>query len=220
MIELNNISYEINGTKILDNISFEIKENTLTCIVGPNGAGKTTLIEVISGLRASKNSNVKHDKKVVYVNPDMLIFNFLTAKEYVQMIEKLNNVSANEVAEILKLFSDLKIEDFWNTRLEFLSLGQKQKLLLLIGFISKPDILLFDEPFNALDINAYHFAIKLFKEFKSKFSIFFSSHELIGLSELCDSIIYLEQGKIKKKLIKEDGDLKDDSEFIKLFRIE
>ncbi|WP_332628422.1 ABC transporter ATP-binding protein [Halalkalibacter flavus] len=217
MFVVENLSYKANNKLILKNINFELKENSITSIVGPNGAGKTTLIEVMAGVKG-KLTGTTRKYRVVYINPDMLILNFLTAKEYIDMIINLNNVEKAEYEESFSIFESLHINDFWDTRIEFLSLGQKQKLMLLVGVLSKPDILLFDEPFNALDINAYHQAIKIFSLFKEKFSIFFSTHELDGLSEVCDKIIYIQNGAIKKQLTKENGDLKDDNEFIQLFR--
>ncbi|MFT0800075.1 ABC transporter ATP-binding protein [Bacillus swezeyi] len=218
MLSVDNLSYKINNKDILKNVNFTIAEQAITAIVGPNGAGKTTLIEILARIRGEKvNIDFPKNKRMIYIHPDMLVLDFLKTKEYIDMVKSLNGISDQEFAKVLDDFTPLKINDFQETELRHLSLGQKQKVLLLSGFLSNPDLLLFDEPFNALDINAYNAAVDLFQQYKHKFGIFFSTHELQGLSEISDSIIFIENGTIKKQLQKHSGDLKNDSEFLQLF---
>ncbi|HHQ2480906.1 TPA: ATP-binding cassette domain-containing protein [Bacillus cereus] len=219
MSEFKHITYIVDDVLILDRVTIEISSNSLIAIVGPNGAGKTTLIEILADIKGKEmDLPLRKIKKIVYLNQNYLVYEYLKVNEYVKLIGYINNLSNQFVNTLIEDFKALAIEQFWNTKIKDLSLGQKQKVLVMTGLVSNPEILLFDEPFNGLDITSYEYVLQLFRKYQQEFSIVFSTHKVEGLSTICDSVIFLKKGKVKKQLIKKNGDLKDDKELYKLFK--
>ncbi|EJR91841.1 ATP-binding cassette domain-containing protein [Bacillus cereus] len=219
MSEFKHITYIVDDVLILDRVTIEISSNSLIAIVGPNGAGKTTLIEILADIKGKEmDLPLRKVKKIVYLNQNYLVYEYLKVNEYVKLISYINKLSNQFVNTLIDDFKVLGIEQFWNTKIKDLSLGQKQKVLVMTGLMSNPEILLFDEPFNGLDITSYEYVLQLFRKYQQEFSIVFSTHEVEGLSTICDSVLLLKEGKVKKQLIKKNGDLKDDKEIFKLFK--
>ncbi|PEM15270.1 hypothetical protein COI51_12770 [Bacillus toyonensis] len=219
MNEFKDITYMVDDVLILDKVTIELSSNSLIAIVGPNGAGKTTLIEILADIKGKDiDLPLRKAKKIVYLNQNYLVYEYLKVNEYVKLISYINKLPDQFVNNLIDDFKTLGIEQFWSTKVKDLSLGQRQKVLVLTGLMSNPEILLFDEPFNGLDITSYEYVLQLFQKYQKEFSIVFSTHELEGLSKICDSVILLKEGKVKKQLMKKNGDLKDDKEIFELFK--
>lgn len=191
-IGFSNITYSAGEKIIINNISFYLKKNAVNILVGPNGAGKTSLLEVLAGIR--KTELDIDNSEILYLNLDYLIFDKLTVKEFIQLIIKINQTINYEM--IFSDFKELKIGEFIDTKLEFLSLGQKQKLLILTGIMSNKHILLFDEPYNGLDKNSKLVLNNLFKKYKKNKTFFFATHDVEIINNIVDHIVKLNNGVI------------------------
>ena len=178
ILEVKDLRVELEGEKILENLSFKVRKGEVLTILGPNGAGKTVLLKTLLGLFPFKGK-VKWKKKVKigYV-PQRLPF----IKDIPLSVEeffKLKKVSEERIKDVL--FSvGIKNLGILKKKVGELSAGQFQRILIAFALIDEPDVLLFDEPMAGIDIGAeetiYSFLEKLRK--KKNLTILLVTHDL------------------------------------------
>lgn len=202
-----------NGIKVLDNLSFDIPKNSVTGFLGVNGAGKTTTFKLLTGIIekdggtitiAGNNINAKYlAKELRYLQDVPEFYNYMTSYEYLKFICELNNITNynEEIKETLKLVG---LEDSINKKIGRFSRGMKQRIGIASSIISKPKILLLDEPISALDPVGRQEIFDLINKLKGKMTIMFSTHILDDIERVCDRIILINKGK---KII--DGEISD-----------
>lgn len=207
IIEIYNITKTIKKRKILNNVGFKIKKNSIFGIVGPNGSGKTTLLRILMGLYTPtigffKLKGICNKDKLNYDDVSALIENpkfyeYLTGRENLRLINILHN---NEY-DINKIIEKLNLSSFIDKKVKTYSLGMKQKLSIAICLINKPKILILDEPTNGFDPGEVIKFKKLVKEL-TNITIIICTHDLNIISSLCDEVLFIKQGRvvdIKKK---------------------
>jgi len=163
-VKIKNLNYSIKKQPILQNINFELKKDTIACILGPSGSGKTTLLKLIAGLSkvedgeiflndqlaSSNNFHLKTEKrKIGFLFQDYALFPHQTVKANLQFAIKDKSTS-HTIEEILDV---IKLSDALDKYPHELSGGEQQRVALARSIIAKPDILLLDEPFSSLDLN-------------------------------------------------------------------
>lgn len=198
MIEIKDLNYVIDENKILEHISFSIPEGGVTAIVGPNGVGKTTTLQLLSGILQSKNESIKQlskEKKVIYIDLDYLVFDELTAREFLHLIASYNNKNDKDLQILLTEFEPLNIISFLDTKLKGLSLGQKQKLIIAVGFLSNMDVLILDEPFNGLDYKSECHLKTLLQQKKYPLTIIITTHNFVDIETYTDKCIVIKDKK-------------------------
>ena len=163
-VSIKDLSHKINNKPILNDVNFELKKDSIACILGPSGCGKTTLLKLIAGLShvqdgeiflndnlvSSNNVHLKTEKrKIGFLFQDYALFPHQTVKENLQFAIK-NKSTSHTIKEILDV---IKLSDSLNKYPHELSGGEQQRVALARSIIAKPDILLLDEPFSSLDLN-------------------------------------------------------------------
>ena len=207
VLEIKNVSKTIKKRKILDNVSFDINKGEIFGLVGPNGAGKTTLIKVMLGLyKSDKGSiiisgyDVKKDFEkamseigAIIENPEL--YNYLSGIDNLNLYSRLRNNDPKYKHEIIKL---VKLEDRINNKVKTYSLGMRQRLGIAQALISKPNLLILDEPINGLDpLGIKELRELLIKQSKENgMAVFISSHILNEMELLFDKIAIIDEGKI------------------------
>ena len=204
MIEINNLYKYISGNLILDDINLNLKNACVYGFVGRNGSGKTMLFRAICGLiTIDQGEIIIDDKKItdnditqniglLLENPSFL--NGLSGFNNLKMIASIRNIvddkRINEVIEIVGL------SQARNKKFEQYSLGMKQRLAIANVIMEDPDILIFDEPTNAIDEEGIVVLKKIIKKEREKGKlILLASHEKEIIEELCDDIYYMKEGK-------------------------
>lgn len=199
MITLENISKELKGKKVLQNINIEFKEGKAYLLKGHNGSGKTMLLRMLCGLiRPTSGKLIKSNDYtfgVIIENPTFLENE--TALYNMKYLAAINNkVNEEGIIESLK---QVNLYNERNNQVKTFSLGMKQRLALCQAIMEYPEIFLLDEPFNALDEENYDMAIKLLSALKKNGKlIIVASH---GFSEnntaFFDEIVTLSEGKLR-----------------------
>lgn len=200
VLETKNISYEIGNKTILNDVNFFIEDGDACAIIGSNGSGKTTLLEIIlNDIVSSKgvvklfnDTHLRYDKVGVLYDV-MPIFPLLRISEVIDYYSILNNIYIDESAK-KRLLSDFKLIHVYNSFVSQLSLGEKQKLGLILSILREPDLLILDEPFSALDPIVIDQIWHILRE-KSK-TILFSSHNWKEVERLANRVIMLRNGKL------------------------
>ena len=192
LVEFNSLSKSFHNKTLVDNISFKLNKGEITTLIGQNGAGKTTLAKIILG-QESYNSGkliVKPDIKIGYV-PQKLDFGFnmpITAKGL------LKTLAPNGLDyDLIDLEEFIEYNKIKNKDISNISGGELQKLLLVGTLMSKPDLLILDEPMQFLDVTSQQEFYKILRELKDKLgiTIFMISHDLFTVMKNSDQVICL-----------------------------
>ena len=185
-----------NETKALNNISFDLYEGEFLGIIGPSGCGKSSILNIISGLDKEYNGKVKIKDgiKIGYMLQEDALFPWLTIYENailgLKISHKLNDENKDYVLNLLKKYD---LYDFRNNYPNELSGGMKQRLALIRTLATKPDILLLDEPYSALDyqtrLNVGNDVFNIIKEEKK--TVIIVTHDIAEAISMCSKIIVL-----------------------------
>ena len=211
MIEIKNISKSyVKGSKVIDNVSLEIKDGEILGFLGPNGAGKTTIIKMITGILEidkgdiliEKNSIInspyeaKKEFGLVPDSPDM----FLSLKgiEYLNFIADIYQIDEEKRMErIKKLSKKFDMEEALNEKIEKYSHGMRQKIVIIGVLLHSPKNWILDEPITGLDPKSIYDLKNMMKEYaKNGNAVFFSTHILEVAENLCDRVAIINKGKI------------------------
>ncbi len=224
MIEVNNLSKIYGGTPVLNIPQLTINQNESFGLVGNNGAGKTTFFRLLLDLIRSDSGWIKSKKEDVklttnwkkytgsYLDERFLI-DFLSPEEFFNFIAEINGQSQGDLSNFYEEYSDFFAGEILGKKkyIRDFSQGNKQKIGIAASLMTKPEILILDEPFNGLDPSSQHRLIKILNTLKSESSttLLISSHDLNHITEVCDRIVLLEEGNIKFDMEKTENTLKE-----------
>lgn len=227
MLKISNLSKSFNkGTdneaNIFQNFNLEIEANKCTAIIGSNGCGKSTLLNMIGGsidsdggqivLKGENIATLREDKRAIYIgrvhqDPSMGVSPSLTILENMSLADKKGEkftlrrlIRKSRIAMYVELLEtlDLGLEDKLNTKVKFLSGGQRQSLSLIMATMKHPDLLLLDEHTAALDPKTSLVIMKKTKALidKYKMTTIMISHNMKDAIQYSDRIIMLDKGEI------------------------
>ena len=208
LVQIKNLNktYEsLDGNVIaLDNISFDIYKNEFLTIIGSSGCGKSTILNILDGIDKKYNGEIifSKDIRVGYMLQEDALFEWLTVEENallgLRVLKKLNKETKQYAINLLDKYG---LKDFKDKYPKSLSGGMRQRVALIRTLATKPDILLMDEPFSALDyqtrLQVSDDVYKIIKEENT--TVVMVSHDLAESISLSDRIIVLSKrpGKIK-----------------------
>jgi ABC-2 type transport system ATP-binding protein len=224
MITVKALTKVYNKVTVLDIPDLFIAKGESFGLVGNNGAGKTTfwrlildLIRPQSGYVLSMEKNVaqSEDWKLYtgsYLDKNFLI-DYLSPEEYFEFCGKINGLSKDDMTEFLASF-----EEFFNGEvigkgklIRDLSSGNQQKVGVAAALMSKPEVLILDEPFNSLDPSTQIRLKNILNQLKKEkeVTMLISSHDLTHVTEVCDRIVILEKGLIVHDLETNENTLRE-----------
>ena len=195
----------------VDNLSFSLHEGEILGFLGHNGAGKTTTIQMLLGLMTPTSGSIeyfgkdffKHQsdilQQVSFASAYAKLTGRLTIYENLYFFARLYGLSYRESVEQINYYLQLlQIDDIQDRMTGVLSAGQTTRVLLAKAFISKPKILLLDEPTASLDPDAAQIIRRFILEQrkKEKIAVLFTSHNMTEVEELCDRVLILKRGSI------------------------
>lgn len=212
VLAVRGVSVSLGGRHILRDVSFSVEQGQFTGLIGPNGAGKTTLLRVILGLQPTTSGQVRigdrrpsrrhpalsYVPQKVLVDPDIP----LRARDLVSLGVDghrfgvgLPSPAQRELVE--QTLTAVDAQRFADARVGTLSGGELQRVLIAHALISKPKLLLLDEPLANLDIRVEHEVVDLLARIarEQKVAVLIASHEMNPLLPVMHRIIYLAHGR-------------------------
>lgn len=207
-LQLEQIQKSFGSKKVLDDVNFTFEKGKIYGLLGRNGAGKTTLFNCLSGEVLPENGKATigelneerllEDDDVGYVFATPILPEFLTGYEFLKFFIDINQDKADPNQTIDDYFDLVKIEPEDRHRLiKGYSHGMKNKIQMLCFIISRPPVILLDEPLTSFDVIVALEMKNLLKEMKKDHIIIFSTHILQLATDLCDEIVVLHQGKLE-----------------------
>jgi zinc transport system ATP-binding protein len=187
IISVKNLNYTINNNQILSNISFDIYEGDFVGIIGPNGAGKSTLVKIITGEIEEYSGEVRIVRKIGYVPQTEEIEATFPMKVYelvllglykdVGPMRRFKREHYQKVKDVLEL---LNIEELYDRQIGKLSGGEYRRVMIARALVSKPDVLILDEPEANIDKQGQEVLLNILKKLKDEknITIILVSHDL------------------------------------------
>ncbi len=210
-----------NITKAVDNISFEVEKGEFVAIMGASGSGKTTLLNCISTVDKvtsghiyinekditkirGKNLNKFRREELGFIFQDFNLLDTLTAYENIALSLTINKVKTNMIdKKVLEVAKELEIEDVLGKYPYQMSGGQKQRVASARAIVTKPSLILADEPTGALDSKSARMLLEKFENLNDDLSstILMVTHDAFTAS-YADRIIFIKDGKIFNEIVK------------------
>ena len=210
MIEIHHLTKRYGDFTAVDDISLSVSPGEIYGFLGPNGAGKTTTIRVLAGLSVPTSGVVRingidvtkdglRTKTITGYIPDRpYLYEKLTGRELLQFVANLYRREWRDCeARALELLRYFDIADWIDARIENLSHGMKQKLVIVSALVHDPALLIIDEPMVGLDALAQKQVKLLLRRLASEGkTIFLTTHTMSVAEAVCDRIAILHRGKI------------------------
>ncbi|RLD39336.1 MAG: ABC transporter ATP-binding protein [Bacteroidetes bacterium] len=224
MIDVKDLSKAYHENVVLNIPALNIPKGESFGLVGNNGAGKTTFFRLILDLiRPTSGAVYIHSESVMgsiewkrftgsYLDEGFLI-DFLSPEEYFEFLADINGLSKGDVKEFYDTF-----EEFFNNEvlgkkkfIRELSSGNQKKVGIAAALMTKPELLILDEPFNSLDPTTQIRLKNILKKIQEDRNVtaLISSHDLIHVTEVCERIVVLEAGDIVHDIKTTSSTLKD-----------
>jgi ABC-2 type transport system ATP-binding protein len=215
--------YKIRGNKkerqerkelvALENVNLTVERGELFGLLGPNGAGKTTLIKILTTLLAPTSGWARVATHDVNLNPHRVRplinmvsggeasgYGLLTVRENLWMFSQFYGMDSKEAnARITELLTLVGLQDRMNTKSSDLSTGLRQKMNIVRGFLTDPEVLFLDEPTLGLDVGASRDARTLIRNWMDadrKRTLLLTTHYMVEAEELCDRVAIINKGRV------------------------
>lgn len=227
MIQVENITKKYGSFVAVNDISFEIDEGEIVGFLGPNGAGKSTTMNMITGFIEPTSGKIivdgydiskkpkKAKRQIGYMPEGVPLYSDLTVKEFVSYMAELKGVPRKERKEkVKKVIEETGLTDVQNKLTKNLSRGYKQRVSMAGALVSNPKVIILDEPTVGLDPKQVTEIRALIKELGKEHTVILSSHILSEVSQICNRVIIINNGKIiavdtpenlEKKVVKDNS---------------
>jgi zinc/manganese transport system ATP-binding protein len=212
VLAVDGVSVSLSGRQILDDVGFTVQAGQFTGLIGPNGAGKTTLLRVILGLqrpahgsvtvlgrpRTRRNQSIGYVPQKVLLDPDMpmrardLVALGLDGHRFGMPLPSKQRSEA-----VHEMLHAVDADHFADARVGNLSGGEQQRVLIAHALISRPRLLLLDEPLANLDLRSGQEIISLLARIarEQEIAVLLSAHEMNPLLPVMDRVVYVAGGR-------------------------
>lgn len=209
MIEVRNLVKTYGDHTVVDHLDFHIKKGQICGFLGPNGAGKSTTMNMITGYIAMTEGEVKINGYDIFDEPEKAkkcigylpelppLYMDMTPVEYLKFVAELKGIERVKRKVMIEDVMEMtKITHMKDRLIKNLSKGYRQRVGLAQALIGYPEVLILDEPTVGLDPKQIIQMRQLIKELGKNHTIIVSSHILSEISEVCDHVMILSNGKL------------------------
>lgn len=206
MIKVSNVNKKIKNHVVLKDVSAEFEDGKIYGLFGKNGSGKTMLLRTIAGLilptegEVSINGQILHKDISFPPNTGIIIEHLSMYPQYsafdnLRMLSKIKKVATEE--DILNALKRVELDEVAHNKVRSFSLGMKQRLNVAQAIFEKPDIILLDEPTNAIDQEGVQVVKDILIEERNRGAIIIiASHHQDEIIDLCDCVLRMNGGKL------------------------
>lgn len=209
-VETRHLSRQFGKVQAVQDLNLSIPKGSLFGLIGPNGAGKTTTLRMLAGLLAPSSGEIliagelvrkdgtELQRRIGYMPDFYGVYEDLVVWEYLDFFARCHGLPAGRRKQVVdELLELVDLDEKRDAYVQTLSRGMRQRLCLAHALVHEPDVLLLDEPASGLDPRARVEMRELLRELGAMGkTIVLSSHILVELAELCDSIAIIEKGKV------------------------
>lgn len=207
-IKIENLKKIYKNSRGVENLNLEVPRGEIFGLLGPNGAGKTTAMKIMTGLLKPDSGDVFIDgysiteryedamRGVGCIIENVFMFKNLTALENLMLCARFyKNVDEARMTEVLDL---VKMTAFKNEKIKGFSLGMRQRMGIAMALLSRPEVLILDEPLNGLDVEGMVDIRNILKRLskEEKTTVFISSHLIHDVELTCDRVGVLLEGRL------------------------
>lgn len=209
MIEVKDLVKRYGSHTAVDHLSFTVEKGQIYGFLGPNGAGKTTTMNIIAGCLAATEGTVTigghgiyeepmEAKKLIGYLPELPpLYQDMTPWEYLCFVAEAKRIPKHEIAaKVRSVMEHTKILDVQDRLIKYLSKGYKQRVGIAQAILGDPEVVILDEPTVGLDPKQIIEIRELITDLKKKHTVILSSHILPEVSNLCDTILIINKGKL------------------------
>lgn len=209
MIECQNLNKSFAGRQVIDDVSFQVAQGSVTALLGPNGAGKTTTMRMLSGFLTPDSGKamlggqcVQHhphacQKTLGYLPEGAPAWAEMTPTSLFRFAGNVHRLSDEVMGTRLSWLKDaLSLHDVMQQRFETLSKGFKRRVGFALALLHDPDVLILDEPTDGLDPNQKAEVRRLIQELAADKAVLVSTHLLEEVDAMCDRVIVLANGRV------------------------
>lgn len=190
MLKVNNLAVHLAGKEILQNISFALTPGSRTVLLGENGAGKSTLLRALAGMQKPYKGEVTMAGRIAVLGQSVGFPKGLKVKEVINLVHSL----AKQPRDLEWVKHTCNLTDFLEQKVDRLSGGQHRRLAIALSLIESCDLLLLDEPSNALDYQTKQQLLAGLTELAC--AIVLCTHDLDEAQTLAEQLLVLEQGQL------------------------
>lgn len=214
MISIRQLSKTFYGrtssVKVLRKINLEVKKGEVFGLLGANGAGKTTAIKILVGLMSPDEGSVTINNLPAatieakrffgFMSENPQFYQYLTAREVLEFAGELSGVQSSVLKKrISSLLKQVGLGSAADLTVRKFSKGMHQRLAFAAAMVAEPPLMILDEPLDGLDPVGRLTFKKLIKQWRKEGkTIFFSSHILADVEELCDRVAIIDRGQVLK----------------------
>jgi ABC-2 type transport system ATP-binding protein len=207
VLEFDGLHKSFGDNRVLDGVSFTVAPGSMFGFVGSNGAGKTTTMRIAMGLVRAEAGDVRWQgrsleqesrRRIGYMPEERGLYPKMKVVEQVSYFARLHGLDAGAAAKASEEWVErLGLAERRGDPVEKLSLGNQQRVQLAAALVSRPEVLILDEPFSGLDpVGVDSLAAALLDQVRAGVPVVFSSHQLELVERLCDSVGILARGRM------------------------
>ena len=225
LIQVNQLNFEYPKKKILNDISFNIKEGSITALVGPNGAGKTTLLRCMTSLETPLSGTVKidninvHDhprdahRSMGYLSDFFGVYEDLTVRQCLLYMAWCHKLPQNGLKDKIDFVAEeVEITKYLDEKAGTLSRGYRQRLGVGLAIVHDPKVLFLDEPASGMDPEARLKFSELTIRLRDRgMTLIVSSHILAELEDYCTEMLVIRAGEIKSHVVLKEHQIKSET---------
>lgn len=209
MINLDNITKKFDRKTVIDGVTLKIAQGDIVGLLGPNGAGKTTTLRMITGVLPASSGTItikdmdlfQHDQEIKaligYLPENNPLYEEMTVEEHLKFWAELKGISKEKTNAALDFaVKSTGIAEVFYRPIAELSKGFRQRVGLAQAILTKPSILILDEPTEGLDPNQRKEIQNLIQTLGKDRTIVISSHVLSEVAKICNRMVIIHKGKI------------------------